>query len=227
MPKPICMIAEELINQMIPPLKTADSVEKAVRWMEEFRVNQLPVVKNRQYLGMVSEETIIENMDRSTPLAQVPLGFEEVFVQHYQHFYTVMEVAIRNKIQVVPVLDEHQEFLGVITVNDTIAAFGQMSALQGQGGILVLNMNERDYSLSEISRHVEENNAKILSAYVSPDELDGYKIKVTLKINTMDLNRIIATFERFNYRIIAQFHDAAELKDDQDRLDLLMKYINI
>ena len=221
------MIAEELINQMIPPLKTSDSVEKAVRWMEEFRVNQLPVVKNRQYLGMVSEETIIENMDRSTPLAQVPLGFEEVFVQHYQHFYTVMEVAIRNKIQVVPVLDEHQEFLGVITVNDTIAAFGQMSALQGQGGILVLNMNERDYSLSEISRHVEENNAKILSAYVSPDELDGYKIKVTLKINTMDLNRIIATFERFNYRIIAQFHDAAELKDDQDRLDLLMKYINI
>ena len=221
------MIAKELINQMIPPLKTADSVEKAVRWMEEFRVNQLPVVKNRQYLGMVSEETIIENMDRSTPLAQVPLGFEEVFVQHYQHFYTVMEVAIRNKIQVVPVLDEHQEFLGVITVNDTIAAFGQMSALQGQGGILVLNMNERDYSLSEISRHVEENNAKILSAYVSPDELDGYKIKVTLKINTMDLNRIIATFERFNYRIIAQFHDAAELKDDQDRLDLLMKYINI
>jgi acetoin utilization protein AcuB len=221
------MIAEELINQMIPPLKTADSVEKAVRWMEEFRVNQLPVVKNRQYMGMVSEEAIIENMDRSTPLAQVPLGFEEVFVQHYQHFYTVMEVAIRNKIQVVPVLDEHQEFLGVITVNDTIAAFGQMSALQGQGGILVLNMNERDYSLSEISRHVEENNAKILSAYVSPDELDGYKIKVTLKINTMDLNRIIATFERFNYRIIAQFHDAAELKDDQDRLDLLMKYINI
>lgn len=221
------MIAKELINQMIPPLKTSDSVEKAVRWMEEFRVNQLPVVRNRQYLGMVTEEDILENNPRTTTLGQVQFGFAEVFVQHYQHFYTVMEVAIRNKIQVVPVLDEHQEFLGVITVNDTIAAFGQMSALQGQGGILVLNMDERDYSLSEISRHVEENNAKILSAYVSPDELDGYKIKLTLKINTMDLNRIIATFERFNYRIIAQFHDAAELKDDQDRLDLLMKFINI
>jgi acetoin utilization protein AcuB len=221
------MIAEELINQMIPPLKTSDSGEKAVRWMEEFRVNQLPVVKNRQYLGMVTEENILELADRTTSLSQVPFGFAEVFVHHYQHFYSVMEVAIRNKIQVVPVLDEHQEFLGVITVNDTIAAFGQMSALQGQGGILVLNMNERDYSLSEISRHVEENNAKILSAYVSPDEMDGYKIKVTLKVNTMDLTRIIATFERFNYRIIAQFHDAGEVKDDQDRLELLMRYLNI
>lgn len=221
------MIAEELINQMIPPLKTSDSVEKAVRWMEEFRVNQLPVVKNRQYLGMVTEEDTLPYQDRKTPLSQVHFGFSEVFVHHYQHFYSVMEVAIRNKIQVVPVLDEHQEFLGVITINDTIAAFGQMSALQGQGGILVLSMAERDYSLSEISRHVEENNAKILSAYVSPDEMDSYKIKLTLKVNTMDLNRIIATFERFNYKIIAQFHDAAELKDDQDRLDLLMKFINI
>jgi acetoin utilization protein AcuB len=221
------MIAEELINQMIPPLKTSDSGEKAVRWMEEFRVNQLPVVKNRQYLGLVTEENILALEDRTTPLAQVQFGFTDVFVHRYQHFYSVMEVAIRNKIQVVPVLDEHQDFLGVITVNDTIAAFGQMSALQGQGGILVLNMNERDYSLSEISRHVEENNAKILSAYVSPDEMDGYKIKVTLKINTMDLTRIIATFERFNYRIIAQFHDAGEVKDDQDRLELLMRYLNI
>ncbi len=221
------MIAEELINQMIPPLKISDSVEKAVRWMEEFRVNQLPVVKNRQYMGMITEDDIVEKNLYGVTLNTLEIGYQEVFAMHYQHFYNVMELAIRNKIQVVPVLDEHQEFLGVITVNDTIAAFGQMSALQGQGGILVLSMFERDYSLTEISRHVEENNAKILSAYVSPDETDGQKIKVTLKINRTDLNRIIATFERFDYRIVGQFQDAAEVKDDQDRLDLLMKYLNI
>jgi len=221
------MIAEELINQMIPPLKTTDPVAKAARWMEEFRVSQLPVVRNRHYVGMVTEDNILENNGKQANLEEIEFGFENVHVMHYQHFYTVMETAIRNKVQVVPVLDEHHDFLGVITVNDTIAAFGQMSALHGQGGILVLSMNERDYSLAEISRHVEENRAKILSAYVSPDEIDGYKVKVTIKINTTDLNRIIATFERFNYRIVAQFHDAAEIKDDQDRLDLLMKYLNI
>jgi len=221
------MIAEELINQMIPPLKITDPVAKAARWMEEFRVSQLPVVRNRQYVGMITEDNILENNGQKANLEEIAFGFENLHVMHYQHFYTVMETAIRNKVQVVPVLDEHHDFLGVITVNDTIAAFGQMSALHGQGGILVLSMNERDYSLAEISRHVEENRAKILSAYVSPDEIDGYKVKVTIKINTTDLNRIIATFERFNYRIVAQFHDAAEIKDDQDRLDLLMKYLNI
>jgi acetoin utilization protein AcuB len=229
------MIAEELINQMIPPLKLSDSTEKAIRWMEEFRVNQLPVVKNRKYLGMVSEEDIIENREgdelRSpspeTTLEEVTFDFENVYVMHYQHFYNVMETAIRNKVQVVPVLDEHSEFLGVITVNDTIAAFGQMSALQGQGGIIVLSMAERDYSLSQISRYIEENEAKILSAYVSPDEMDPFRIRLTLKINTTDLTRIISTLERFDFRIIAQFQENGNKEEDNDRLDMLMKYLNI
>ena len=229
------MIAEELINPMIPPLKLSDSTEKAVKWMEEFRVNQLPVVKNRKYLGMVSEEDILEGEDDEstkqpspeTTLETVKFDYENVYVMHYQHFYNVMETAIRNKVQVVPVLDEHAEFLGVITVNDTIAAFGQMSALQGEGGIIVLSMPERDYSLSQISRYVEENEAKILSAYVSPDEMDPFRIRLTLKINTTDLTRIISTLERFDYRIIAQFQENGNKDEDNDRLDLLMKYLNI
>lgn len=221
------MIAEELINPMIPPLKLSDSTEKAVKWMEEFRVNQLPVVKNRRYLGLITEDDIIEKDRNYQSLENIKFGFEDVYVMYNQHFYRVMEVAIKNKIQVVPVLDEHQEFFGVITVNDTISAFGQMSALQGQGGILVLSMPERDYSLSQISRHVESNEAKILSAYVSPDELDPYKIKLTLKINTTDLTRIIATLERFDYRIIAQFQEATDNQADKDRYDLLLKYLNM
>ena len=221
------MIAEELINQMVPPLKLSDSGDKAVRWMEEFRLNQLPVVKNRKYLGLVTEDNVLEAKNGDLVLEQIPFDFEHVHVQQNQHFYSVMELAIKNKVQVVPVLDELQEYLGVITVSDTIAAFGQMSAMQGQGGILVLSMAERDYSLSEISRLVESNNAKILSAYVSPDEVDIFQIKLTLKINTADLTRIVATLERFGYKITAQFQDGGNTDEDQDRLDMLMRYLNV
>ncbi|WP_207433948.1 CBS domain-containing protein [Sabulibacter ruber] len=221
------MIAEELINQMVPPLKLTDTGEKAVRWMDEFRLNQLPVVKNRKYLGLITEENVLEAKNPKQVLENIPFDFEHVHVQQNQHFYNVMELAIKNKVQVVPVLDDLQEYLGVITVNDTIAAFGQMSALQGQGGILVLCMAERDYSLSEISRLVESNNAKILSAYVSPDEADIFKMKLTLKINTVELSRIVATLERFGYKITAQFHDTSSTPEDQDRLDMLLRYLNI
>ncbi|WP_162053608.1 CBS domain-containing protein [Pontibacter pamirensis] len=222
------MIAEELINQMIPPLKLYDTVEKALRWMDEFRVNELPVVSNRKYMGLASELGLIELNDRSQALKGLELEHQEVHVMQHQHFYDVMEAAIKNKIQVVPVLDDDQEYIGIITINDTLAAFGQMSALQGQGSILVLSMPERDYSLSQISRLIEEENTKILSAYVSPDEMDPYQIKLTLKLNATDLSRIIATLERFEYRITAQFNDSSTDNDvGRDRLDMLLKYLDI
>jgi len=221
------MIAEELINQMIPPLKMYDTVEKALRWMDEFRVNELPVVSNRKFQGLASEHNLIELDDRSQPLKEVALEYKDVHVQQQQHFYDVMEAAIKNKIQVVAVLDDEQDYIGIITINDTLAAFGQMSALQGQGSILVLSMPERDYSLSQISRLIEEENVKILSAYVAPDELDPYQIKLTLKLNASDLTRIIATLERFEYRITAQFNDGAKYDVGRDRLDMLLKYLDI
>ena len=221
------MIAEELINQMIPPLKVYDTVDKALRWMDEFRVNELAVSKNRKYIGLATETNLIELEDRGLTLENVKLEFQDVFVMHYQHFYDVMEAAIKNKVQVVPVLDEVHEFIGIITINDTLAAFGQMSALQGQGSILVLSMPERDYSLSQVSRLIEEENVKILSAYVSPDELDPFKIKLTLKLNATDLTRIIATLERFEYRITAQFHDSSSFDMGKERLDMLFKYLDI
>lgn len=222
------MIAEELINQMIPPLKLYDTVDKALRWMDEFRVNELPVVSNRKYMGLATELSLIELHDRNQALKELELEYQDVHVMQHQHFYDVMEAAIKNKIQVVPVLDEDQEYMGIITINDTLAAFGQMSALQGQGSILVLSMPERDYSLSQISRLIEEENTKILSAYVSPDELDPYQIKLTLKLNATDLSRIIATLERFEYRITAQFNDTSADNDvANDRLDMLLKYLDI
>ncbi|MHA6250162.1 CBS domain-containing protein [Pontibacter sp. CAU 1760] len=221
------MIAEELINQMIPPLKLYDTVDKALRWMDEFRVNELPVVSNRKYMGLATELRLIELTDRSQALKELELEHQEVHVMQHQHFYDVMEAAIKNKIQVVPVLDEEQEYIGIITINDTLAAFGQMSALQGQGSILVLSMPERDYSLSQISRLIEEESVKILSAYVSPDEMDPYKIKLTLKLNTTDPSRIIATLERFEYRITAQFNDNNDNDMGRDRLDMLLKYLDI
>jgi predicted transcriptional regulator len=221
------MIAEELINQMIPPLKLYDTVDKALRWMDEFRVNELPVVSNRKYMGLATELRLIELSDRSQPLKDLELEYQDVHVQQNQHFYDVMEAAIKNKIQVVPVLDDDQEYIGIITINDTIAAFGQMSALQGQGSILVLSMPERDYSLSQISRLIEEENVKILSAYVSPDEMDPFHMKLTLKLNTTDLSRIIATLERFEYRITAQFNDGTDQDMGRDRLDMLFKYLDI
>jgi acetoin utilization protein AcuB len=222
------LLAEDLLNQMIPPLKESDTTAKAARWLEEFHVTQLPVLAGRRYRGLITENDLADYENPDTQLADLNLRFGDVHVQHDQHFYRVMELAIENKVQLIPVLDEHQEYAGVVTVNDALAAFGPVPGPSGQGSILVLTMEERDYSLSQISRYVEENNAKILSAHVVADEHDPYRIRLTLRLNTDNLGRITATLERFGYMVSAQFSGTATVsEDEQERFDALLRYLSI
>lgn len=221
------MIAEELINHMIPPLKLGDDTNKAMLWMEELRCNQLPVVDHGRFLGLLTEDNILENNDVSLFVRDYNLIGQNCFIGINSHFYDVIKIAAENRVQLVGVLDEEGMYAGVITVQDTITAFAQSAAVQLTGGILVISMNHVDYSLAEISRLVEENNAKILSSSVKDDPLDTSKLKLTIKINKLDLSHIVATLERFGYKIIARFQETNVQEAEKEKIDILLKYLSI
>ncbi|MBL0741795.1 CBS domain-containing protein [Chryseolinea sp. Jin1] len=212
---------------MIPPLKGTDDAHKAVVWMEEFRCNFLPVVDEGKLLGFISEEIILEANDIDKRVKDFNLVGQNCYVHLDTHFYDILKVAADNKLQVVAVLNDEQSYTGLITVQDTLTSFAQTAAVQLPGGILVLSMNHVDYSLAEISRLVEENHAKILSSIVKEDPLDPAKLRLTLKINQVDLSRVVATLERFGYKVIGRYHETKALGDEKDRIDMLLRYLDI
>ena len=57
--------------------------------------------------------------------------------------------------------------------------------------------------------------------------MDNEVILVTLKINKSDLGRIIATFERYDYDVYSSFHQTTLPDIDQERLNMLLKYLSI
>lgn len=212
---------------MIPPLKGDDDAHKAIVWMDEFRCNYMPVVDNGKLLGFVSEEIILETNEIEKSVKEFNLVGQNCYVQLDTHFYDILKVAADNKLQVIAVLNEDQSYCGLITVQDTLTSFAQTAAVQMPGGILVLSMNHVDYSLSEISRLIEENHAKVLSSLVKEDPLDPSKLRLTLKINQVDLLRIVATLERFGYKVIGRYQDAKPVEDGKERIDMLLRYLDI
>jgi len=220
------MIAEELINQTIPPLKSSDSAQLALNWMEKLRINQLPVVDETVYKGIISEEQIYDFSDVEKMLSNFRLIAENVHAYPTSHFYDIIKLATENGLQIIPILDSENHYVGVVPVNETATTLAKMYAGQGPGGIIVLSLEPQDYSLTEIAHLIESNDAKILSVFFLTEQ-NAAQSKLTLKLNKQDLSGIIATLERHNYKIVAHFQETEHLNVEKERLDLLFRYLNI
>jgi acetoin utilization protein AcuB len=221
------VIAEDLINHMIPPLKGVDDAHKAIVWMDEFRCNHMPVVEDGKLLGFISEEIILESNDIDKKVKDFDLVGQLCYVHLSSHFYDILKIAADQKLQAVAVLNDEGIYTGIITVQDTLTSFAQTAAVQMPGGILVLSMNHNDYSLAEISRLIEENRARVLSSIVKEDPLDQGKIRLTLKLSELDLSRIVATLERFGYKVIGRYQESKPVTSEKDRIDMLLRYLDI
>lgn len=221
------MLAKDLISDVVPALRTSDTGQKALYWMDIFRISHLPIVNNEDFLGLISDKDIYDLNMSEEPIGNHTLSLFSAHVKHNQHIYEVMDLASTLKLTVIPVLDHNNHYLGLITITDLLYYFANMSALKQPGGIIVLEINANDYSLSQISQIVEGNDAKILSVYLTSHP-ESTKTEVTLKINRKDLTSVVQTFERYNYIIKASFMD----DDDMDtlyenRYESFMKYLNI
>lgn len=220
------MTAEEIISNEIPPLKTSDSGLKAIGWMEEFKITHLPIVNHTDFLGLVSEEDIYNLNAPEEALGNHTLSLVRPFVRARQHIYEVIKMVAELNLSVVPVLDDQDKYLGVITIPDLVKHLAQLSAIKDPGGIIVLEMNERDLNLSQIAHIVESNDCRILSVYINTIE-DSTRIEVTLKVSRTDLRSVMATFARYNYTIKASFMETGYDEDMNKRFDLLMNYLNM
>ena len=220
------MLAKDLISDEIPALRTSETAVEALNWMEVFRISHLPIVNNEEFLGLISDNDIYDLNNPEEAIGNHKLSLLRPSVRCDQHIYEIMEVAARLKLTVVPVLDHHNKFLGVVRMTDLLHYFSKLSAVEKPGGIVVLEVAQSDYSMTEISQIVESNDAKILSMYVNT-YADSTKFEVTLKLNLTDLTSIIQTFNRYDYNIKASFMEFDE-QDDlyNERYDLFMRYLN-
>ena len=221
------MVAKELISEVIPLLRTSDTGQKALNWMEIFRISHLPIVNNQELLGLISDTDIYDINDPQQPVGNHKLSLFKPFVKLDQHIFDIISLASRLKLSVVPVLDEKNFFKGVIQVNDLIDKIAEMSSIKEQGGIIILELLQSDYSLSQIAQIVESNNAKVLNLYVSSPP-DSTRLEVTIKLNTSNLAPIIRTFERFDYQITAWHSEDDEMdRFYSDRFDSFMRYLDV
>lgn len=221
------MIAEKLISDVIPSVRSDENGQKALNHMDVYRVSHIPVVDDSKYLGLVSDK-LIYDLNLSEELIrkeQDKLNTTHAHVK--QHIFELAVLMYKLKISVLPVLDDDHYYVGAITLYDLARRFARLFSLEDVGGVVVLELNVNDYSASEISQIVESNDVKILSLFV--DRKPGTNnMDVILKLDKEELSGVLQAFSRYDYTVKATYHDQSMLSDlYKDRFDQFMKFMNI
>jgi acetoin utilization protein AcuB len=221
------MLAAELIDPMLPALKPTDTVADALDWMQEHHLNQLVVADGGLYMGIVSEDLLLNLPDDQRPIDEVMRLAESIAAHENQHMLELIALVSEHRLDVLAVLNEAGEFMGTASTTELLRQFARDLGIQENGAILVLALDEHDYSLTEISRLVESNNMKITSSYYTSAAYGMVDhSRLTLKLNRRDITAVVSTLERFGYTIDAAFASVPIDSFDRDRLDALMRYLN-
>lgn len=219
------MLNKELISTSIPSLKMTDSVFQAMELMAEFYVKQLPVVAEDKYVGLVFEDDLM-NIDDTADLASVSTHFSKVSVHGSMHFIDAVQTANDYHLTIVPVIEKDNDFTGVILVADLLRHLGKITGASEPGGLVVLEMDQRNFSFAEISKLIETNDAQITQLNTSWDNSSDSFI-VTIKINKFEISDIVATFQRYDYQVKYYFGEELYENELKDNYDHLMNYLSI
>ena len=148
----------------------------------------------------------------------------EGFCQKLMIWLDVLEVFAKNHTTIVPVLDESNSYLVIMSLKTSLN-FSMKPLFERTWRNYCCRKPVLDYSMSQITQIVESNNGKLLGLFIS--ESDVEKVQVTIKISLGAMNDIIQTFRRYNYEILSEHHEDLYINNLKERSDYLDKYLNI
>lgn len=217
----------EILNYITKDYKALDSQETifdAQDRLDEISFSHFPVVEEGVYIGCIIKDDL-ETFDGDKKVADYRFTLEPFFARTTMIWLDVLEVFAKNHTNLVPVLDENNQYKGYYEIEDIIKFFHETPFLKEQGGIIIVQKGILDYSMSQVAQIVESNNGKLLGLFVS--EANTENVQITIKISLGGMNDIIQTFRRYNYEIISEHQEDNYINNLKERSDYLDKYLNI
>jgi predicted transcriptional regulator len=220
------MLTRELLSQTLPSLHLHDKVYQALLWMNENHVAHLPIVDGDKYIGLISENDLLQAENDNLPISSMQQSFANISVKEDEHFLKAVRLAAESGLSIVPVVTEENELIGTVAYNDLLKFSSEFLSLSEPGGLIVLEMDSNQYSFNEISKLVETNDAQVTQLNSSVDPETGI-MQVTIRINKPEVSDIVATFQRYDYNVKYFFGEELYTNELKSNYENLMNYLKI
>ncbi len=223
------MIAIEIMDNNITPVLETSTVKEVIEISKQTGEINLPVINNQQkFIGSLNSIDLFDSKNESISSliksSKLKINSNAKALPN-THLHELMKAFANLSLQSLPIVDENGNYCGIVTKKNLLKATSNALAVNIPGGIITIKASYKEYSLSEITRLIEEEKGRVLSGYLQLDDEDPFRVKITLKINQIDLKRIVATLTRFGYEVIDTI---SETKGRENKnLEMLLKYIEM
>ena len=224
--KPWIVLNKDVISVTIPSLRLEDTIAQAMQLMGEFHVEHLAVIADNKLVGLVYEDDLMNASNDQQKLSEIQSLFSKLAVHSETHFLEAVQMVNEYGLTVIPVIEGEQEFIGSISQADLFKQLAKQTGANEPGGIIVLELEKRGYSFSEISKLVETNDANITQLNSYYDNISETFL-VTIKVNKFEISDIVATFQRYEYVVKYYFGEELYENELRNNYDHLMNYLNM
>jgi CBS domain-containing protein len=219
------MLVSEIIQSSIPVLHYDDTVEDAIELLQQNNIEHLPVLQNDNYEGMLSMDELLSAEDTDV-LSMLSNKLIHISISHNQHILSALKLITESGITALPVLSQGKEYMGVITEKILVQSLSSFLSTDVPGGIFVVEMPKQKFSVGELCRLVETNDAFVTQFNTYTEHLSGLFI-VTFKINKTEVSDILATLQRYDYSVRYYFGEENFENTLKENFDNLMAYLNV
>lgn len=219
------MLVSEIIQTSVPVLHYTDTVEDAIALLQDSSMQHLAVINNENYEGLLSMDELL-SADETDTVATLAIKLMQVSISDDQHFLTALKLITEDNVTALPVLSANKEYLGVVTETILLQTLATFLSIEIPGGVFVLEMPREKFSMGELCRLVETNDAFIMQVNTYTDHLSGMLV-VTFKINKTEISDILATLQRYEYNIKYFFGEEHYENTLKENFENLMAYLNV
>ena len=219
------MLAAQLINTSFPSVHLLDKASFALQLMEDYDLQHLCVVTDEKLVGIVDKNTLLDTHE-TTVIAALQDDFVIASVHADEHFLAGAKLLSLHELSMLPVVSTTADLLGVISAKHMLANLTSYVGADNKGGVIVLEMERRQYSFGEIVRLIETNDAYVTQLNTATDPQTGMLL-VTIQINRIEVSTIVATFQRYDYSVKYYFGEENYQNELKENYNHLLSYLNM
>ncbi len=215
----------DYILKEIKALQLKDSVKKALNIFRNYPITHFPVIEDGRLLGSFSESDIQTIENKKEILGSYSHLLNYFFADEKATVLELLKIFADNDTNIIPVLNKDKKYIGYYDLCEVLDVFSTSPFMIEESETLIVEKLVNDYSMGKVAQIVEANGGKLLGLYISNKTADF--VQITLRIVSDEINEIIQTFRRYDFKIVSSHENDIYLEDLKNRSDYLQKYLEM